>query len=80
MYGAGLVFLVIAVVAALFGFGVVSDDDPLLAKACAAFFLLAALAAFGWAWLNRSRPDGRPVGRGPRERIDERETAFKGES
>jgi uncharacterized membrane protein YtjA (UPF0391 family) len=55
MYGAGLVFLVIAVAAALFGFGVVSDDDPLLAKACAVFFLLAAVAAFGWAWLNRSR-------------------------
>lgn len=59
MYGAGLVFLVIAVVAALFGFGVVSDDSPLVAKACAGFFLFAAVAAFGWAWLNRSRGGGR---------------------
>ena len=55
MYGVGLAFLVTAVVAALFGFGVVSDDDPLAAKVCAGFFLFAAVAAFGWAWLNRSR-------------------------
>jgi hypothetical protein len=55
MCGAGVVFLVIAVVAALFGFGVVSDDDPLAAKLCAGFFLFASIAAFGWAWVNRSR-------------------------
>jgi hypothetical protein len=55
MYGAGMVFLVIAVGAALFGFGVVSDDSPLAAKLGAGFFLLAAGAAFGWAWMNRSR-------------------------
>jgi uncharacterized membrane protein YtjA (UPF0391 family) len=54
-FGAGTVFLVIALVAALFGFGVVSDDDPLAAKLCAGFFLLAAVAAFGWGWMNRSR-------------------------
>ena len=61
-YGAGVVFLAIALVAALFGFGVVSDDDPLAAKLCAAFFFLVAVAAFGWAWLNRARP---VVGRAP---------------
>jgi hypothetical protein len=55
MVGVGVVFLVIGVVAALFGFGIVSDDDPLMAKMCAVFFLLAAAAAFGWAWMNRSR-------------------------
>ena len=63
MYGAGLAFLVIAVVAALFGFGVVSDDDPLAAKVCAGFFLFAAVAAFGWAWLNRSQTGTRPAPR-----------------
>jgi hypothetical protein len=54
MFGAGVVFLVIAVVAGLIGFGVVSDDDSLMAKLCAGFFLCAAAAAFGWAWLNRT--------------------------
>jgi hypothetical protein len=63
MYGVGGVFLVIATGAALFGFGVVSDDDPLAAKVCAVFFLLASAAAFGWAWMNRSRDVG---GRVPR--------------
>lgn len=63
MYGVGLAFLVIAVVAGLFGFGVVSDDEPIAARVCAVFFLLAAGAAFGWAWLNRSR---NVVGRVPR--------------
>jgi uncharacterized membrane protein YtjA (UPF0391 family) len=55
MYGVGVAFLVMAIVAALFGFGVVSDDSPLAAKVCAVFFLLASVAAFGWAWMNRSR-------------------------
>lgn len=63
MYGVGLVFLVIAVVAALLGFGVVSDDDPLVAKVCAVFFLFAAAAAFGWAWLNRSQAGTSPAPR-----------------
>jgi uncharacterized membrane protein YtjA (UPF0391 family) len=58
MYGVGVAFLVMAIVAALFGFGVVSDDDPLAAKVCAVFFLLASVAAFGWAWMNRSRNVG----------------------
>ena len=55
MYGVGLAFLVMAIIAALFGFGVVSEDDSLAAKVCAVFFLLASVAAFGWAWMNRSR-------------------------
>jgi hypothetical protein len=54
-FGAGTVFLIVAIVAALFGFGVVSDDDPLVAKLCAVFFLLAAIAAFGWGWMNRAQ-------------------------
>lgn len=52
---AGMVFLFIAVVAAVFAYEVVSDDDPLAAKLCAVFFLLAAVAVFGWGWMNRSR-------------------------
>lgn len=55
MYGVGVVFLGVAVVAALCGFGVVSDAAPLVARMCAVFFLLAAVAAFGWAWMNRPR-------------------------
>ena len=58
-FGAGAAFLTVAVVAALFGFGVVSDDAPLAAKLCAGFFLLAAVAAFGWGWMNRPRPVAR---------------------
>ena len=53
--GVGAVFLAIAIVAALFGFGVVSDDNPLGAKLCTVFFLISAVATFGWAWMNRSR-------------------------
>lgn len=55
MCWAGMVFLAIAVVAALFGFGVVSATAPLAAKVFSGFFLLAAVAAFGWVWMNRSR-------------------------
>jgi hypothetical protein len=55
MVVAGVVFVVTAVAAALCGFGVVSDDNPLAAKLCAGFFAVAAAAAFGWAWMNRSR-------------------------
>lgn len=77
MFGVGTVFLVIAIVAALFGFGVVSDDDPLVAKLGAGFFLLAALAAFGWGWMNRSRNVG-PASRGlPIRSEDQRVTAAK---
>jgi hypothetical protein len=54
MFWAGIVFLAIAVVAALFGLGVVSDDS-LAGKLFSVFFLLAAAASFGWVWLNRSR-------------------------
>lgn len=63
MYGVGVVFLGVAVVAALFGFGAVSDDAPLMGRMCAVFFLLAAVAAFGWAWMNRSRAGTGPVAR-----------------
>jgi hypothetical protein len=63
MFGAGVLFLVIAIGAALFGFGIVSDDSPLVAKLGAGFFLLAAVAAFGWVWMNRSRKGAAPAPR-----------------
>jgi uncharacterized membrane protein YtjA (UPF0391 family) len=50
-----MVFLVICVIAGLFGFGAVSDEASLAAKLCSAFFLLLALASFVWAWMARSR-------------------------
>lgn len=65
MYGFGLAFLAVAVVAALFGFGAISDDFPLMGKMCAAFFLLAAAAAFGWARLNRAGTSTEPARRWP---------------
>ena len=54
-FWAGMAFLAIAVAAALFGFGFVSDSAPLSAKLFSTFFLLAAAAAFGWVWMNRLR-------------------------
>jgi uncharacterized membrane protein YtjA (UPF0391 family) len=77
MFGAGIVFLVIAIVAALFGFGGVSED-ALAAKLCAVFFLLAAAAAFGWGWMNRSRKVVGPAPRGASVRSDDQQiTAAK---
>lgn len=75
MYGVGLAFLVIAVVAALFGFGVLSDDEPLAAKVGAGFFLFAAVAAFGWAWLNRSGTVVEPAPRRFSARPDDQQIA-----
>ena len=55
MFGAGVLFLAVAVASALFGFGVVSDEAPLAGKLFSAFFFCAALAAFWWGWMMRSR-------------------------
>jgi len=61
MFGAGLVFLVLAAVTGLFGFGVVSDDAPLAAKLFSAFFLCSALGVFWFGWMTRTRSDATPV-------------------
>jgi hypothetical protein len=61
LVGVGAACLVAAVVAALFGFGAVSDDSPLLGKLTSAFFLLLALASFWWAWMGRAVRTGIPV-------------------
>lgn len=50
-------FLIIGVVAGLFGFGIVSEDAPLGAKLLSAFFLCAAAGAFWWARMTRTRFD-----------------------
>lgn len=57
MLAAGLVFLVLAAVAGLFGFGLVSDDAPLAAKLFSAFFLCSAAGAFWFGWMTRTRSD-----------------------
>jgi uncharacterized membrane protein YtjA (UPF0391 family) len=63
MFAVSLVSLGIAVVAGLFGFGVVSDEAPLAAKLCSAFFLLLALASLWWALIGRGARSARPVPR-----------------
>lgn len=70
MFVAGVVFSAIAMIVGLFGFGIVSDEAPLAAKLWSVFFLLLAMAAFGWAWMNRSRQAGRPGHRESRGRSD----------
>jgi hypothetical protein len=57
MFGVGVVFLAFAVITALFGFGVISDEAPLAPKLFSGFFLCAAAAAFWWGWMMRSRSD-----------------------
>ncbi|AWM37802.1 hypothetical protein GobsT_41740 [Gemmata obscuriglobus] len=61
--GVALVLFVSAIVAALFGFGVIRDEPSPAAQVCAAFLLFTSVAAFGWAWVNRSQ---NVVGRVPR--------------
>jgi hypothetical protein len=76
MFGAGVVFFAIATAAALYGFGVVSDETPLAAKLCSVFFLLLAVATFGWAWMNRSRQAGRPGHRKSHGRVSDQAGAL----
>jgi uncharacterized membrane protein YtjA (UPF0391 family) len=60
MWGLGVVFLVIALVAALIGFGVVSDDSSVPAKMFSIVFLVLAVASFGWGGSPaRTRPPDR---------------------
>jgi uncharacterized membrane protein YtjA (UPF0391 family) len=61
MFAASLVSLAIAVVAGLFGFGVVSDEAPLAAKLCSGFFLLLALASLWWALIGRGARSAQPA-------------------
>jgi uncharacterized membrane protein YtjA (UPF0391 family) len=55
MMGLGVAFLVVALIAALFGFGVVSDESSVPATMFFVVFLVLAVASFGWGWLARSR-------------------------
>jgi uncharacterized membrane protein YtjA (UPF0391 family) len=58
MVGLGVVFLVTALVAALFGFGVVSDESWLAGKVFSVFFLVLSGLSFVWGWLARGRASG----------------------
>lgn len=62
LLGTATLFLVIGVVAALFGFGIVSEGELLGAKLLSAFFLWMAAGAFWWARMTRTlsyeTPDG----------------------
>ena len=60
-FGAALVFLTLAGITGLFGFGVVSDDAPLAAKVFSAFFLCSAAGALWWSRVTRPRPDAPPA-------------------
>jgi uncharacterized membrane protein YtjA (UPF0391 family) len=53
--GLGVVFLVVAVVAALFGFGIVSDGSWLLAKIFFFIFVVLAVLSFVGGFFVRSR-------------------------
>lgn len=44
MFGAGLAFLIAAVVGGLYGFGVVSENAPLAGKLFSCFYLCASAA------------------------------------
>jgi uncharacterized membrane protein YfcA len=55
MFCAGIVFVAIGVITALFGFGVISDEAPLAPKLFSGFFLCAAAASFWWGWMTRLR-------------------------
>lgn len=53
--GLGVVFLVVALIAALFGFGVVSSGSMLIAKICFFVFLVLAVLAFVGGFFVRTR-------------------------
>jgi uncharacterized membrane protein YtjA (UPF0391 family) len=53
--GLGVVFVVIALIAALFGFGVVSSESWFVAKVCFFIFLVLAVLAFVGGFFSRSR-------------------------
>lgn len=60
MVGMGVLFLGFAAVAALFGFGGVGEDGT-AGRVFAAYFLCAAVAAFWWGWLARTRFSAEPA-------------------
>jgi uncharacterized membrane protein YtjA (UPF0391 family) len=48
MSGVGVVFLVLALIAAVLGFGVISDEPWFAAKMCFLCFLVLAVLSFMW--------------------------------
>jgi uncharacterized membrane protein YtjA (UPF0391 family) len=53
--GLGILFLVIALAAALFGFGIVSAESWLIAKICFFVFLVFAVLSFVGGFFVRGR-------------------------
>ena len=53
--GLGVVFLIIALIAALFGFGVVSAESWFVAKVCFFIFLVLAVLSFVGGFFVRTR-------------------------
>jgi uncharacterized membrane protein YtjA (UPF0391 family) len=54
MLGLGVVFLVVALIAALFGFGVVSGESWAVARVFFFVFLVLAVVSFVWGLFVRS--------------------------
>lgn len=54
MSGLGVVFLVLALIAAVLGFGIISDEPWRAAKTCFLVFFALAVMSFMWSWMGRS--------------------------
>ena len=54
MSSLGVVFLVIALIAAVLGFGIISDEPWYAAKMCFLAFFALAVMSFTWGWMGRS--------------------------
>ena len=51
----GVVFLILALSAAVLGFGIISDEPWHAAKMCFLVFLVLSVMSFMWGWMSRSR-------------------------
>ncbi len=54
MSGLGVVFLVLALIAAVLGFGVISDEPWIAAKMWFLAFIALAVLSFMWSWMSHS--------------------------
>lgn len=54
MSGLGIVFLVLAVLAALLGFEIILNESWYAAKMCFLGCLVLAVLSLMWAWMSRS--------------------------
>jgi uncharacterized membrane protein YtjA (UPF0391 family) len=54
MSGLAVVFLVLALIAAVLGFGIISEEPWVAAKMFFLVFCALAVLSFMWAWMSRS--------------------------